>query len=237
MTRRTTPSRARARPVTVVTTLAVLFCALGGACQRDDTIRDVTELVVLRSGITQSGFGCMDANGNPFFAHDTTGSVTVVVDFFAFSGFDGSVDFCPGGGLPASCQMFSCQLLPGTRWCTQIRIDAADHSAVDVATEVEDALHGMVVSPNAPSGNVLVRVVATAQPCEDLAAGQDLDCTKLVGCASTCPFDPQASAGPQPLELITSTAQPGACAAAVLACASADPGHPMTSCAAAGGDE
>lgn len=235
MTPRTKPSRAR--PTLLVATLTMLLFALGGACQRDNTIQDVTQLVVLRSGITQSGFGCSEADGTSFFSHDNTGSVSIVVDFFAFSGFDGSVDDCPGGGLPASCQSFSCQLLPSSRWCTQVALEAGGRNAVDVASQVETTLHGMVVSSNAPSGNVLVRVVATAQRCADVSAGQDFDCTKLVGCASTCPFDPQASAGPQPLELITSSAQPGACATAVYACASADPGQPMASCAGVGGDE
>jgi hypothetical protein len=130
------------------------------------------------------------------------------------------VDFVRLGGVPG------CRPSDIAQWCighgcTPITDDPA-HARVcfdyerqlgtlasgdDALKAMGDALadvDGRMISDDAPHEPVLVRAVATAQPCSDFTGAEAVyDTTQLVGCAMSCPVQLDSVGGDVSLELPT----------------------------------
>ncbi len=141
------------------------------------------------------------------------------------------IDFIDLRGLP------TCRPSDIARWCTDhtcapITDDPAHDrvcfdfdqqlgtsDAVKAMGDVLAELDGRLITDDGPSQPVIVRAVATAQRCSDLAAPTaGYDTTLLVGCAMSCPVQLQSVSGDVLLDLPTLSDM---CEASVVACAQA----------------
>jgi hypothetical protein len=84
---------------------------------------------------------------------------------------------------------------------------------------VIDSLAGTVITEEAPHEPVLVRLVATVQPCPELAATASFDPDELVGCLVSCPVQLD---GVDEVFLGTPTLDSTCTEDLVIACASSD---------------
>lgn len=139
----------------------------GFACTRDDS----SELLVRRGEQSDGSF-----------------AFSVVIDMISLD----EIPICRGSELTAACTRAGsrCEIAPG-RTCRRVTVDqAAFEDAVggDISTAlamIVDQLDDAPVTLDAPDGPVLVRMVGTTEPCEEL--GEDFDPCRLVGCAFSCP--------------------------------------------------
>src|SRR5262249_59177232 len=92
----------------------------------------------------------------------------------------------------------------------------AGDDAVKAMGAVLADFDGETVSPNAPQQPVMIRAVATAQTCAELAGGAPYDTAQLMGCALSCPVQLGDISGDVLLDLPTLSDQ---CEAGVDACA------------------
>ncbi len=138
------------------------------------------------------------------------------------------VDFIGLGGLP-SCRLSelasfcethrSCTVLADpARWCLDLEapLTAPDDAAVILVGELVRSLEGRLVTPDAPHDPVIVRAVATAQPCSELTGSTPVDVDRVVGCAMSCPVQLDGVDGDVLLDLPTLSDR---CASTVVACA------------------
>jgi len=214
------------RPVAVAVSVLVLL----GSCNRNVVVTQRVILDIDDAG--PRGFTCTDSRGKPLAYRAANGMFSVVTDLISIGG---NPD-CRGVELRDWCATHTCQVLQGQRQCFPVAIDAAAAKMGDgaVTAEVLAVLQGQVISPNAPNEYILVRAVATVQPCSDLTAGPSFDCGSLMGCATSCPYYPLGPAGNIPLDLDYSS--PSQCEDAMFACASPT-GSAVTTCEADAGPE
>ncbi|MEZ4299246.1 MAG: hypothetical protein R3B70_30125, partial [Polyangiaceae bacterium] len=174
------------------------------------------------------GFVCKEADGDEYLARRafTEGHAAVVIDYVRLGGSP----LCRPIKLLDWCREQGCELLGELRACVDlppIPKGAAGAPAEALVKQAISALQGETVTPAAPDEPVLVRVVAVAATCADIeAGGLDFDCTKLIGCANSCPVYLPA-VEEVPLDLDVSGDH---CEDAVVVCASRDLGAPETAC-------
>ena len=118
---------------------------------------------------------------------------SLVTDFVKLGGVPG----CRTGQLVTWCGTHTCAPLPMTRVCTEVglptRVGAMSRKELRAQIlERMRTLKGTILSKDAPDEFVMLRMLATAQPCSEVmvpASGvlPEYDRSKLVGCAYTCP--------------------------------------------------
>ncbi len=193
------------------------------ACQQAHTV----ELQLGPTGDTlTAGFACLqDADPTRLLANravQPNGGLrfSIIVDVITLGG---ELPGCRGEELFAACGEGACTIVPrddGTRYCREIEVDAAavaaaiDDDLVPLLSSIRTQLRVEPVTLDAPDEPVLLRAVATTEPCG--ALGEDFDLGRLVGCAYSCPAQLDEVDGPISLSLDTLTRQ---CEREVKACA------------------
>jgi hypothetical protein len=165
-----------------------------------------------------SGFSCAGGNGKPLADRATKGQFSIVADLIAVGGGGGLE--CRTASIQSWCASNPCPFVPASRTCIPVTIEAgARNEDGGVVQAVVAALGRTVIAQSAPDNYILVRVVATTQPCTELADATGVfDCGGLIGCATSCPFNPTGPSGDQELQLDYTS--PAECEQAVYACAS-----------------
>jgi hypothetical protein len=205
-------------------TLLVLALA---ACQQ-------THTVTLQLGPTgdtlTAGFACVqDADPSKLLASraaqpDGSLRFSIIVDVITLGG---ELPGCRGEELFAACGDGACTIVPrddGTRYCQEVEVDAAaviaaiDDDLEPLLDDIRTQLRVEPVTLDAPDEPVLIRAVATTEPCAALSPGFDLE--RLVGCAYSCPAQLDEVTGSIALSLDTLTRQ---CEREVKACAAFPP--------------
>jgi hypothetical protein len=122
------------------------------------------------------------------------GHASIVTDFLTLGGVPG----CRASQLISWCRTHDCHAIDGTRTCTEVTlptgvstrladggVSAMDREALRAAVKSKLVeLHGVPITQGAPQGFVMLRIIATAQGCDEA-----LDSTRLVGGAYSCPVD------------------------------------------------
>lgn len=149
---------------------------------------------------------------------------SVVVDVITLGG---ELPGCRGEELFAACRDGGCEIVPredGTRFCRDITVPASVVTAAmnddlePLLASLRSQLQAEPVTLDAPDVPVLLRAVATTEPCSAVATAFDLQ--ELVGCAYSCPAQLDEVDGPIALSLDTLTRQ---CEREVKACAAFPP--------------
>jgi len=155
------------------------------------------ELTFGDEGEGLDGFMCRDPAGAPILdrLQDGAGQMlpaALVLDFIRLGGLPG----CRSGQVMSWCVDHPCAPIASHRACVE-----AQFSSVDGLTrpqmraslqQVMTSLKGTLLTGDAPDEFVLVRLVGTAQSCDQLAQLPDgtlpaFDDSKLVGCVYSCP--------------------------------------------------
>jgi len=155
------------------------------------------ELTFGDEGEGLDGFMCRDTSGAPILdrLQDGAGQMqpaALVLDFIRLGGLPG----CRSGQVMSWCVDHPCAPIASHRACVE-----AQFSSVDGLTRPQmraalqqtmTSLKGTLLTGDAPDEFVLVRLVGTAQSCDQLAAQPDgtlpaFDDSKLVGCVYSCP--------------------------------------------------
>jgi len=174
-----------------------------------------------------SGFQCREAGGAPIAQRGverSRGAFTlqgaVVADMIRLEG----LPHCRVADLVNWCGEHACVPIARERKCidlgpVEVQLAAAnDASMPSISDAIASAVASHDLSLDAPDEQILIRVVATAQPCTDLTdAGLEFDPEQLLGCAHSCPLTPDSTSGDVQLQLDTFT---GICVEQVVACAS-----------------
>lgn len=143
------------------------------------------------------GFMCKDTSNQYLLQRLSQSGATVptslVVDFVRLGGVPG----CRTGQLVEWCRTHDCGPIPTTRSCVTVDFpaDVAGMERAQVRAKLREriaAMSGTPIFADAPDEFVMVRVVASAQPCEQLLPQQGaplppFDANQLVGCAYSCP--------------------------------------------------
>lgn len=140
------------------------------------------------------GFLCADDAGvrvlDRLGADAGTAPASLVVDFITLGGVPG----CRASQLISWCSTHDCQVAKGSRVCLNIELPTGvtGQTRPEIRTKVREALKslkGEQVTGDAPDEFVMVRVVATKQPCSELEGVEPAayDAKQLVGCAYSCP--------------------------------------------------
>lgn len=122
------------------------------------------------------------------------GRASITTDFLTLGGVPG----CRTSQLIDWCKGHVCEAIEGTRTCREIDlptgvstrladggVSAMDREALRAAVKAKlTQLHDGGISSAAPEGFVMLRIIASAQGCDET-----LDPTKLVGGAYSCPVD------------------------------------------------
>ncbi len=153
-----------------------------------DDHRTVTLLLGPDDSTLTAGFGCKDDAGNLLLAQARTGST------YSFQLVVETVDLgldqpgCRGEELLAACNKRPCKRVG--RFCTTVSLSAGS-SPQAILASLHDQLGHPTVLDDAPADPVVVRAVATTQPCAELVppAGDypRLDPELAIGCAYSCP--------------------------------------------------
>ncbi len=159
-----------------------------------DRVNDVT-LTFYDDGSGPHGFLCTDANQQLLAQRiSTERKLSAVVDLFRLGGSP----ICSSDAISAWCQAHGCTRLAPSRVCFDLPLTFLESPPEVKGGERVRAglaeLQGKLVTAEAPAEVVLLRVVAIASSCTEVAAsGGAFDCTKLVGCTKSCPvFLPEA---------------------------------------------
>lgn len=182
------------------------------------------------------GFRCRDDNGRFLAARavdrpNAKVKVSLLVDFIGLGGLPS----CRQTDIAAFCETHTCTALADPpRFCIPLErpLTGADEAAVLVVGDLVRSLEGTQVTEDAPHDPVIIRAVATAQSCDELAGGAAYDVAKLVGCAVSCPVQLEGVEGDVLLDLPTLSDR---CAAGVQACALGEFAVPSTVGQAASG--
>ncbi len=183
----------KAAAICVVASLVVHACAV----ERHVTI----ELGPPDNTIT-SGFTCEDPMnpGGLLFqeAYDRASdrlSFNLVVDLIDVGAH---VPSCLGEEVAKTCRGGTCRVTvadAATRFCQEVSIDHPSQTAA-LPNQIRDLLaaNDPVVFSDAPHHPVIVRVVATTQPCSEIRLDDGVVWTSLaagevIGCAYSCPVD------------------------------------------------
>jgi hypothetical protein len=159
-------------------------------------IRQV-ELTFGDQGEGLDGFMCRDTSGTPILTRLQDGSgqmqpAALVLDFIHLGGLPG----CRSGQVMSWCVDHPCAPIPEHRACVSAQFSTAGGlTRQELRASVQQtmsSLEGTLVTGDAPDEFVLVRLVGTAQTCEELARRPDgtlpdFDDAKLVGCVYSCP--------------------------------------------------
>ncbi len=167
-------------------------------------------------------FSCRDTAGGRFLAErayaEAPAHAAIVVDFVR----TGGVPRCQGTGILSWCSDHSCLPIDGQRRCFDVALPGEPARAREELAAALGALDGQLVSADAPSEAVLVRVLATAERCADITSAapssRAFDTSRLLGCAYSCPVSLDSTAGEVVLDLDFAFVE-GVCAIAVTACA------------------
>ena len=192
---------------------ALLVCLLLAACKETKTVK-----IGFGAGErTPIGFRCRDDLGKFLVvrAIDATRTLrfAVVIDFIGLGG----LPTCRPSDIVAFCETHSCvPLADPPRVCFDLegQVSLTDN-AVQLTGQLLRSLEGTPIADDAPHDPVIIRAVATAQSCAELATAP-VDSNQLVGCALSCPVQLGGVEGDVILDLPTLSDQ---CAASVVACA------------------
>jgi len=168
------------------------------------------------------GFRCRDS-ANKFLparaANLRVFHVSMIVDYYALDG----IPDCRPADMIKWCndKTHDCHVITDDPNAPRICIDedrtlGPGDDAVKAMADVLTALQGRLLTTDAPHEPLIVRAVATAQTCAELAGGAAYDVGKLVGCAISCPVQLDTVTSDVLLALPTLT---DSCEAAVDACA------------------
>lgn len=202
---------------------ALFALVLVAACQEAHT-------VTLQLGPTDdtltAGFACVqDADPTRLLASRAAQpggglQFSIVVDVVTLGG---ELPGCRGEELFTACADGGCEIVPrddGTRFCRDVTVPASavvaamNEDLEPLLASIRTQLQAEPVTLDAPDEPVLLRAVATTEPCSALAS--DFDLLELVGCAYSCPAQLDEVDGPIALSLDTLTRQ---CEREVKACA------------------
>ncbi|MBK8257958.1 MAG: hypothetical protein IPK82_35495 [Polyangiaceae bacterium] len=218
--RPTFPSSSIAAAAFFSTLLGFLFIAC-------EPLVHSVDLTFTDDGNGTRGFVCKETDSDAYLAGRAvkTGKASLVVDYIQLGG----APLCRPIKLLDWCRKEGCTLLENERACIDFQpIDPnSTASPQELARNAINLLSGEIVTNEAPEETVLVRVVVIAQTCDEVEQnGPAFDCTKLIGCANSCPvFLPDVDAVPLDLDV-----QGEHCESAVIVCASADLGSPQLEC-------
>jgi hypothetical protein len=192
-----------------------------------------TDVVRVHLAVSGNGFLCQtpDNPSGPFLIQRAltlgqTTRISLVVDFIQLGGQPD----CRLPGIVGWCKSHSCAPVVTARSCFSIDLTQPISAQAPVDQLVRAALSpltGTQVSPDAPVGPVLVRLVGTTQTCDEVRAGgvsQPFDSEKLFGCAHSCPVRLD-SVGPDLLldiDFLPRTMDDRDCAPIVFWCATPD---------------
>lgn len=218
-----TRSRSHSSWLLRIAVVALAPAMLAVNCENSETVRPTFGA----NGVGTAAFRCaQDANpGLKLYQRAFPGGspipVSMVVDFIAL---DGETE-CRTSLLSSFCEDGRCTPMSGRRACFDIGALPADIGTLpdghDVNTrlgeELEAALRGRKISGDTPGGLVMVRAVASVQPCSELGAGVEPEAESLLGCAHSCPVRLNRESGS--LFLGFDTLHAG-CEPFVVACAS-----------------
>ena len=176
------------RPLVPLWLVFGLFGSLGlvAACERSHEV----ELAFAEDDRTRDlrGFSCVEEGTNtPLWMRGANQAEQLVT-------FNLVVDFVDLGGLPdcRSAQLFdwcaenNCSVMSDHRACFPGQVNPQPGQGLDLRQPLE-ALSDAVVTRDAPDEPLIMRVIATAQSCDDIMAGSALDCALLMGCVHSCP--------------------------------------------------
>lgn len=138
------------------------------------------------------GFMCKDASGAFLLSRlPADGHASLVVDFVRLGGVPG----CRTGKLVNWCATHECKPIQSTRSCLDVTLPLPGAPREELRAQLLAALRAAgskEAIADAPDEFVLVRVVGTAQRCDELlpqgpAPLPEFDKSQLVGCAYSCP--------------------------------------------------
>lgn len=166
-----------------------------------------------------SGFSCRDDAGEPLIQRARRGAgftFQIVIDTLDLGA---TYPGCRGEELIAACAGGGCRRF--ARYCSSVTIAAAD---ITSPADILGALHAQLGHPEllaaGPKSPIVVRAVATQQPCSELEPPDGslprLDPALAVGCAYSCPVVLDDFRGSLGLALDTLDDR---CGALVAACA------------------
>jgi len=191
--------------------LLIVLLALG-ACTKENDIR----LTFGDGPRIPLGFRCRDAQMRLLVQRAVTARIlrfSVVTDFI---GLEGGFPTCRLSQIVDFCADHACSPItdPPTRVCTEFEKQLGPTEEAIVALyQILSNLPDAPLIEDAPDQPMIIRVIATAQPCSQIAGG--FDTGQLVGCVFSCPLQPDQISGDVLLDL---PAFNDNCEQAVLAC-------------------
>ena len=140
--------------------------------------------------------------------------MSLVVDFIRI----GSLPHCRLLDVFNHCVDEECAPISGARQCIPYGPELLPVEGLNARAVLEQAFAGQPITADAPDEHVIIRVVGSAEPCEDILARDDLsfEGSSLLGCAYSCPLVPDTVSGEVDLQLDTFAQE---CEAQVVACA------------------
>lgn len=139
-------------------------------------------------------------------------SVGIVFDFIETGG---GVPGCRAGSIAAFCESSPCGVTVRRCFDTEVCLPGDPREVVNVVDAALRTASGGVILSEAPDQPVLVRMIGTAQRCDEVLA-EGLDATATFGCAYSCPAQLDAVEGTVQLDL---DAFDDECGGNALACA------------------
>lgn len=175
----------------------------------------------LPQGFTCRGDDDLPLANRSVTAGDGSGAVvaSAVVDFIDI----GEIIDCRAPRVLDWCAEHSCRPLVEHRVCIPLdyRATSPDEAVDQLHAALLDLAAGAGVTSEAPDGELLVRVVAIAQRCDELLDRAELDCSKVMGCVRSCPVRLDTAAGQLLLDL-DDFGVGRSCESDVMICASDD---------------
>jgi hypothetical protein len=166
---------------------------------------------------TPIGFRCRDDQGRYLITRAVSERhlrFSLLVDFV---GLGGGVPGCRAGDIAGFCESHTCEpLAVPARVCIPFDVPIDGENPLALIGTLLFGLEGNLVTGDAPHEPVIVRAVATAQPCEDVPGATALDPERIIGCAVSCPVQLTGVEGEVLLDLPTLSES---CGGGVLACA------------------
>lgn len=138
-------------------------------------------------------------------------SIGLVFDFIETGGVPG----CRAGSIAAFCEASPCAVTVRRCFDAEVCLRGDPREAANAADEALRLASGGVILEEAPEGPVLVRMIGTAQGCDEVRA-EGLDARATFGCAYSCPAQLDAVEGTVQLDL---DAFDDECGSNALACA------------------
>jgi hypothetical protein len=193
---------------------ALLAVALAACTEQHQVSLDLGEAIPL-------GFQCVDDSGDPLALRAVDGAVArinIVVDYIRLGGVPSCLPF----GIVAWCRdpEHACEPILAARSCQALDPIPLSTSIIETAMRYREliaSLEGTLITAGAPQEPVLVRLVATVQPCAELVTTPAFDQADLVGCLLSCPVQ---LAGVDEVFLGTPTLDSSCTEDLVIACAS-----------------